>query len=165
RLTTASLDLRLAEARRRLAVGGARSEAGLRALTREKRARLDRTAGRMSIEPLVRRSSVARERLNTLMRRKDQLISIRLERLASRLAQADRLLNTLSHQAILARGFALVLNENGSLVRRAAEAADGASVTIRFVDGDKNALITGSETRPVKKRSEKAEPSGQGSLF
>ncbi|EFG8200002.1 exodeoxyribonuclease VII large subunit, partial [Escherichia coli] len=116
-------------------------------------------------EPLVRRSSVARERLNTLMRRKDQLISIRLERLASRLAQADRLLNTLSHQAILARGFALVLNENGSLVRRAAEAADGASVTIRFVDGDKNALITGSETRPVKKRSEKAEPSGQGSLF
>lgn len=165
RLTTASLDLRLAKAGRRLTVAGTRSDSGLRSLQRDRRARLDRASGRMSIEPLVRRASVGRERLNTLMRRKDQLIGLRLERLGSRLAQADRLLNTISHQAILARGFALVMDENGDLVRRAADVPDGVVISIQFADAAKEAVTKGDANRFAKRKPDKPKPGGQGSLF
>lgn len=165
RLTTASLDMRLAEARRRLTVAGTRTDAGLRTVLRERRARLDRASGRMSIEPLIRRASVGREKLSTLMRRKDQLISLRLERLGSRLAQADRLLNTISHQAILARGFALVMDEDGNLVRKAADIGNGAVVSIQFADAAKEAITTGGGQRFARRRAAKPVPGGQGSLF
>jgi len=168
RLTPASLGQRLGEARRHLATCGARLETGLRGAARDRRARFDRVSSRLSIEPLRRRTILATERLTALVRRNDQLVSIRLERASARLAQADRLLNTLSHQAILARGFALVMDGDGNLLRRAAEVGEGAALTIRFADGDKEAVAGSGDLRPSKaKPAEKkpASPGNQGSLF
>lgn len=163
RLTASALDLRMREAGRHLEVAHARSDAAMRGLLRDRKARQERAAGRVSIEPLTQRIRTLRDRLDMLERRKDQSISVRLERVANRLTQADRLLNTLSHQAILARGFVLVLDENGALVRRAAELGDGVQVSMQFADGAKEA-ITAGHTRSAR-RSAKPVTGGQGSLF
>ncbi len=157
---------RLAEAGRHLATCGGRIDAAHRALMRDRRSRFQRVLPRLSIEPLARRTALCGERLGVLMRRKDQAVAIRLERLGARLAQADRLLNTLSHQAILARGFALVLDEDGNLLRQAAEVADGQVVSIQFADAVKEAIATGGGQRFARRRSsKKTPPAGQGSLF
>ena len=65
--------------------------------------------------------TLARITLADMRAQQARLIAVRRELLLGRLAQADRLLNTLSHQAILARGFALVMDADGNLLRRAAE--------------------------------------------
>jgi exodeoxyribonuclease VII large subunit len=168
RLTPASLAQRLGQGRRQLTVCGARLDSGLRNASRDRHSRFERVGSRLSVEPLRRRTGLVSERLAVLMRRKDQLISIRLERVTGRLAQADRLLNTLSHQAILARGFALVMDMEGNLLRRAADVADGAALAIRFADGEKDAVAGagGLRAQKAKPTEKKATPSGnQGSLF
>ncbi|MGE0283819.1 MAG: exodeoxyribonuclease VII large subunit [Rhizobiaceae bacterium] len=168
RLSPASLAQRFGEARRRLTTCGARLDSGLRSAGRDRRSRFERTSTRLSVEPLRRRIGVVGEQLAVLTRRKDQLISIRLERASGRLAQADRLLNTLSHQAILARGFALVMDGDGSLLRRAAEIADGAALTLRFADGEKEAVAGAGRLRPPKAKAAEKKPAptgSQGSLF
>ncbi|TIR45360.1 MAG: exodeoxyribonuclease VII large subunit, partial [Mesorhizobium sp.] len=78
------------------------------AIVRERRMRYSRTAVRLSPAPLARRQKLQADTLAALSRRQDRVISVRLERLRGKLTQADRLLATLSHKAVLARGFALV---------------------------------------------------------
>lgn len=59
----------------------------------------------------------------------------------ARFEAAAKLLETLSYENILARGFALVRAENGAIIRKAGEAASGERVSIRFVDGERGAVI------------------------
>lgn len=112
-----------------------------------------------------------------LARRKDQAMTVRLERLRARLTQADRLLSTLklSEQAILERGYALVLDADGTLVRRAADVTPGAGLELRFADGSAHATAEGGEpapaspgpvmSKPARTAPKDKGPSGQGSLF
>lgn len=166
RLTPASLERRIAESNRTLAVLQARIDAGERGLMRNRRTRFERLADRVSVEPLDRRRRLLAERLAAAGRRKDQAFMVRIERLTRRLAQADRLLNSLSHQAILERGFALVMDEEGNLISRAAEASDGKLVSIQFADAVKEALTTGGGQRFARRKSARKAPvEGQGSLF
>jgi exodeoxyribonuclease VII large subunit len=164
RLTAASLDLRLAESRRRLLAATARSDSSLRMYVRDRRARMEAAAGRLTVEPLARRTALMRERLNALIRRKDQTMALRLERLASRLEQAERLLNTLSHKAILARGFALVFDPDGAVVRRASDLDKGETVSLQFADATVQAVTAGGHVSAARPKP-KAPSGGQGSLF
>ena len=59
------------------------------------------------------------------------------ERLRGQLSQADRLLTTLSHKAVLARGFALVKDADGAVIKHAAEVASGLALSLEFADGTK----------------------------
>lgn len=105
-------------------------------------------------------------------------MTVRLERLRARLTQADRLLSTLklSEQAILERGYALVLDANGTLVKRAAEVTPGATLELRFADGSTHATAEGGEpasnpmspspaTQRPKAAPKDKSASGQGLLF
>ena len=95
-------------------------------------------------------------------------MSVRLDRLRARLTQADRLLATLklSEQAILERGYALVLDDTGMLVKRAAEVKSGQVLELRFADGSTHATATSPDSPPKPKPAAKPkQPSGQGSLF
>ncbi|NGN40357.1 exodeoxyribonuclease VII large subunit [Mesorhizobium sp. CGMCC 1.15528] len=168
RLSPATLDRRLAETRRTTDRDIARAYAALRAMLRERRTRLDRTAQRIGPEPLVRRQKLAGDGLAALQRRMDQVTKIRLERLRGRLTQAERLMLTLSHQSILERGFALVTNEEGVLVKRAAEVATDAALSLTFADGTVGVVAGEGATRPKPqpKPAPKAKvPGTQGSLF
>lgn len=167
RLTPASLDRRLGEARRTLGTTQSRIDAAQRGGLRDRRARFDRASGRISIEPLSRRIALGTDRLTTLGRRKDQILSIRLERLRAKLVHADRLLNTLSHQAILARGFALVTDKSGKLLKLASDVTPGAELSLRFADGEAEAIATGGGTKPSRPKAQEKKPAagGQGNLF
>lgn len=86
----------------------------------------------------------------------------RLEGLSARL-------RSVSYQAVLERGFALVSDETGHAVTRAAGVTDGSALALRFADGTV-AVTAGAgavpEKPPVEKsRRPRKESSPQGSLL
>lgn len=170
RLSPATLSRRIGETRRHLDRDMLRADAALRAMVREKRIRFDRTQGRLSVEPLARRQDTVRQQLTGLERRATQAVGLRLERARSKLSQADRLMATLSHKAVLARGFALVRDAEGAVVKRASDIAAGAALSIEFADGSANAMATSGDAKSkpaaaAKPAPRAKEPGNQGSLF
>ncbi|WP_192248168.1 exodeoxyribonuclease VII large subunit [Mesorhizobium caraganae] len=182
RLTPATLSRRINEARTLTGRDLARAQAAFFGIVRERRTRFSRTAKRLSPAPIARRQKLQADALAALTRRQDHAVSRRLDRLRGQLTQADRLLATLSHKAVLARGFALVKDAEGSVIKLAADVAPGASLQIEFADGTTNAVAIGGTGQPeavakpatppaskpaVTKAapSKPKEPGNQGSLF
>ncbi|WP_027035581.1 exodeoxyribonuclease VII large subunit [Mesorhizobium ciceri] len=190
KLTPAMLSQRIAEARRTNERNLLRAQGALRSLARARRAELNRAAdqlpkcaraslqrhkqqlamlqGRITIEPTARRQRVQRDLLTALTRRGTQAVVLRLERLRGRVVQADRLMASLSHKAVLARGFALVKDADGVVIKQAAEVASGMALSLEFADGTADAVAISGTAKPkaVAKPAAKAkEPGNQGSLF
>lgn len=91
--------------------------------------------------------SRARERLSTGHARLEHAVQ-RMQQ--SRFAAAhalDARLHSLSPLAVLDRGYALVLDEQGALVRSAAQVAHGDRVTTRLADGTFTSRVESAETR------------------
>jgi exodeoxyribonuclease VII large subunit len=119
---------------------------------------------------LGRDISSKRERLVDRMRRLDMASTRAMTDRKSRLEQWGARLNSLSHEAALKRGFALVRDDAGKLVRQGAALAAGAAVELEFADTRRGAVIDGTPSaapskpkRPAKKA--KAPAAGQGTLF
>jgi exodeoxyribonuclease VII large subunit len=195
RLSPAALSRRMGDARRLMERDLKRAAAALDVIARERRAKLRHTAGqlpkcamaslalkrrhlgtvnaRLSPLPLARLADAARARLEVAARRHGQSLPARLDRLRDRLTQADRLLSTLkfSEQAILERGYALVLDSSGVLVRRAAEVNAGQALELRFADGAAHVVAANGDGHraasraPAKPASRPKDPDKQGSLF
>jgi exodeoxyribonuclease VII large subunit len=168
RLTPATLSRRLNEARTLTGRDIARARAAFFAIVRERRTRFQRTSTRLSPAPIVRRQKQQADTLAALTRRQDQATARRLDRLRAALTQADRLLSTLSHKAVLARGFALVKDADGAVIKRVAELAPGAALQLEFADGNAEAIATSGGARPklaAKSTAKAKEPGNQGSLF
>jgi exodeoxyribonuclease VII large subunit len=169
RLTPATLSRRLNETRRLTGRDIARARAAFVAIVRQSRTRFQRTSARLSPAPIVRRQRLQADMLAGLARRQDQAMARRLDRLRAALTQADRLLATLSHKAVLARGFALVKDADGSVVKSVAELAPGAALELEFADGKAEAIATSGGARPklaaAKSPAKARAPGSQGSLF
>jgi exodeoxyribonuclease VII large subunit len=171
RLSPATLARRVTEARTLVGRDFSRLQAAFSSTVRERRARFTRTAARLVPDQIERRQKQQAELLASVARRGDQAMSVRLDRLRARLIQADRLLATLklSGQAILERGYALVLDDTGTLVKRAAEVKAGQVLELRFADGSAHATASGAATtepQPKPRSTPKPKPAGdQGSLF
>jgi exodeoxyribonuclease VII large subunit len=164
----------------RLDLADARLAPGLRALAAAKDSAFQRLAGRLRAEMLgadvERRAARLGELWSragvALARRRDQESAAldrqktQLDQTAARLAAAgvrapvrarDRLLalsgrlEALNPDAVLARGYAIVRDKTGRVVR-AATASPGLALTLRFADGEARATVDGG--KPV-----------QGSLF
>ncbi|HEY6629960.1 MAG TPA: exodeoxyribonuclease VII large subunit [Rhizobiaceae bacterium] len=167
RLTPARLEQRIAEAKRSAARDLHRAQGAFLAIVRERRGKFDRARTRLSVEPLTRRQGLARERLRDFERRSDQAVSLLLERSRTRLDHADRLLATLSlsDQSILDRGYALVIGPDGRLIKRAAEVALGADLTLKFADGTAHATGGSSVLKSTRAPAKSKDPGSQGTLF
>ncbi|KRB32612.1 MULTISPECIES: exodeoxyribonuclease VII large subunit [Mesorhizobium] len=168
RLTPATLSRRINEARTLTGRDLARAQAAFFAIVRERRARFARTATRLSPAPIARRQKQQTDALAALARRQDRVISLRLERLRGQLSQAERLLTTLSHKAVLARGFALVKDADGAVIKQAADVTSGMALSLEFADGTADAVATSGAARPkpaAKPAAKAKEPGNQGSLF
>ena len=137
--------------------------------------RLSRVASRLTTASLDQRLARAGDRLGTLQ---DRLLQAIGNRSASRRASLDglgKLLKSLSYQSALGRGYALVRDPGGRMVRRAAALLPGDELTIEFVDGRVAAEVKGSGSQhleppadPGVKRPRAKPRSGtgsQGSLF
>ena len=81
-----------------------------------------------------------------------QLMDHQLAKRAQSLDALEKLLQANSFERVLERGFALVTDGSGTPVKRAAEAAEGAMVTVRFADASRQALLDpgGAEPTPRK---------------
>ncbi|MEE2690806.1 MAG: exodeoxyribonuclease VII large subunit [Pseudomonadota bacterium] len=123
---------------------------------------------RLSPAALGRSSADGRRALARIETRLASLQQRLLERSLQRLASAGGLLQTLSHQSILERGFALVKGDDGLLKRRAADIESGARLKLVFADGERAATAdeagrsASGKVRPAKGKS---RPPAQKSLF
>lgn len=72
----------------------------------------------------------------------------------------------LGHESVLQRGYALVRNADGALVRSAAQIGSGDAVSIQFADGKADAIVgSGGSRKPRASAPRKPPPEKQGSLF
>jgi exodeoxyribonuclease VII large subunit len=80
------------------------------------------------------------------------------------LVQAGKLLTSLSYKSVLARGYAVIKDEEGNLVHQREGLKPGDAVAIEFADGAIGATIAGSPV--IKKKSRpQSDPDRQESLF
>jgi exodeoxyribonuclease VII large subunit len=95
-----------------------------------------------------------RERLAACRTRLDRSLERLLQSSASTLSSLDARLHSLSPLAVLDRGYALVLNASGSLVRSAEQVAKGDQVTTRLSDGSFSSRVESTTTNrsSTKKR-------------
>jgi len=129
----------------------------------------------------AKRQAIARERERThrLAERARRALLTALQRLDSRVTHSGQLLTALSYRSVLARGFALVRDEQGHAVRAAAAIGPNAPLTIEFGDGlvgvtadaDRPPAATVPGDRPKPREAKAvapkrvAKPVDQGSLF
>jgi exodeoxyribonuclease VII large subunit len=164
RLSPALLTRRVADARRRTDRAANRLPNVFLALVRLRRSRFDRDAARVSPVALMRRKGMLAETVSRLGRRADQAMNLARERRGVRLAQAWRLADTLSYHSVLARGFAVVKDTEGAIVKRAASVSAGDVLDIEFADG-KVAAVAGGGAARTKPAPRDKTGDGQGSLF
>ena len=95
-----------------------------------------------------------RERLAACRTRLDRSLERLLQRSAVRVSALDARLHSLSPLAVLDRGYALVLNAGGGLIRSTEQVAKGDQVTTRLADGSFISRIESTATNrsSTKKR-------------
>ena len=119
-------------------------------------------ATRLRAQPLTLALATGRQDLDRLSKRLDAATTARLERLDTRLAASARMLETLSYQATLDRGYAVV-RAGDALVTSRDTAAGAPQLDIQFADGHVTAVPT--DPAPRKPRKTVPKPPDQGSLF
>jgi len=93
-----------------------------------------------------------------------QAIERQFKRQSDRLDRAGKLLDAYSYQGVLNRGYALVQDEKGKVVRSKDTVSAGQGVTLTFADGDRAAVIAGGGAVKAKKKAAKPDVP-QGDLF
>lgn len=112
------------------------------------------------------RDRVARagDRLDSVAGRAQAAFARQVQRRRDRLESLWVLAASLGPQAVLARGYALVREESGDLLRSAAAARPGLSLQITLADGSFGAVVPGGAA--VRQPARKSSPTGgQGDLF
>jgi exodeoxyribonuclease VII large subunit len=126
---------------------------------RERLAGLERRQAGVLDQPIARQ----RQRVQELAARLGPIVARRLVREGERLASLERQRQALDPEGPLDRGYALVKRADGSLALSARALTPGESVTLKFTDSERGAMIDGAPYRR-KPRKAGADPS-QGDLF
>ena len=171
-LRPALLRSRLSQASQRLEGQAARLDP---ALTRGVALKAERLSARGRLDPvrLTRQADRARADLDGLLARLDRAGQTQLSTLRRQLGALDRLHETLGYRATLRRGYVLVHDGDGRLLRSREEAARAGALELEFADGKlavgEGAALSPSAPAPAAKAEKKpAKPKDapdQGSLF
>jgi exodeoxyribonuclease VII large subunit len=183
RLHPRLLGVRFGRARDRLDAFSRRNVDALSRSAAARRTRFERVAGRMQLEAVRQRVAFGGERLGALEARSKQALRNRISAGRRQLDGYAKLLGSLSYQSVLQRGFALVRDNSGHTVRKAAELHVGDHLDLEFTDGraiaetrevnlgqsKKGTAPASPPSRPSPTRPARARrgggSSGQGSLF
>jgi exodeoxyribonuclease VII large subunit len=114
-----------------------------------KRQRFDKAAGGLRPATLKREVQQKRAEVDRLGARLRPAMDRRMKRLREYYVAQARVLDSVSYERVLARGFALVTRADGALVRSAAAVAEGDALRLRFSDGEAAATagtVTGGAT-------------------
>ncbi len=136
----------------------------LRANLASHRSRFDRLSGKVSLSPIAQRLKERGARINELGERMRLGTRRVLSGHGQLLETQTKLLASLGYKNVLARGFALVRDEKGTMLRSAKAVADGAVLEIEFCDGRKK-VSAGTGTRPRRKKNKSGPPDIQGQLL
>ncbi len=139
-----------------------RGDRAVEALHLRKGQAFARIAGRISSNALTTNVLHHKRQLNTLQIRSGHALDARLKRTNERLHAVWRVAQGLSHMSVLARGFALVRDEDGNVVRGKAVVTSGQNLSLTFSDGDISVVENAGRPKPTKA---KPTTGGQGALF
>lgn len=125
-----------------------RAESLWRAQHRVRAGRLQQLLDRLLRQDVSRRAGVARERLNTLEARlaRAQMDCLRAGR--QRAASLSRQLAALSPLAVLSRGYALVYDEAGTLIKNSQDVMEGQPILTRLAQGRIRSRVSQIEREP-----------------
>jgi exodeoxyribonuclease VII large subunit len=138
----------------------------LRQVSDRKREALKLRAARLTVAGIDRQRQLGSERLSVFSGRLVRALDLRITNARNILEQKGRLLKSLSYEAVLERGFALVRDEEGQAVKRAAEVRRGARLTIEFAGREKVGVVATDGAAPSgAKAATKKKSTQQGDLF
>jgi exodeoxyribonuclease VII large subunit len=134
----------IARRMQRVDENAARLSAALRALLAARERRRRQLEERLRLFDLRPRLARSRDRLNSLTHRAESLTRERLSQTRRRLENAEAKLGQLNPRLVLARGYAIVLDDSGAIVRNASGARQGDTVKLMFAEDAVKARITES---------------------
>jgi exodeoxyribonuclease VII large subunit len=110
---------------------------------------------------VTNRIEAGAERVRALTHRLERCERAQLRTWREQLEGYTRLLETVSHRAVLERGFALVKGADGTIRRRASAISPGENLSLVFADStvEAKAKVSGSSPNPSRAKTE------QGKLF
>ena len=142
---------------------------GLQANIAKQAARLAQNMARLTPAALKARLQFLDERVQALTARAARQMQTGLARYQSALEALSRQLRLLSHESVLERGFALVLDETGAPLRDAAQAKTGSLLDIRLAHAQNVAArveageaTVNHKAKPKSKPKAEPKPSGDG---
>jgi exodeoxyribonuclease VII large subunit len=176
RLTPQTLRARIVQERDRVNRAGRTAGQCLRVHVERRRDRFTGVAARLTsalrANTQARRVliSQSRERVEALFARAKRATRTLMDQRQTRVERAGQLLGALSYHGVLARGFALVRDQEGKTVRAAAAVSPGMRLDLEFTDGRVPAIAEGggakaSPATPAKPKKPASGSGGQGSLF
>ena len=130
--------------------------------------RFERAVPRLRVEPLRSDLSRKADRLHTLGGTASRAMNRKLETQTARLERAGKLLEAFSYQSVLSRGFAVVTDGAGHVIKQGKGLKAGDTVSLRFADTERAAVIAGKAAPKASKPSKvTAKPSDkkQADLF
>lgn len=130
------LDTLLQGPRQRLDLASQRFGGSLSRMVARKRGRFDQASGGLRPAALRREIVARRGEVVRLAGRLQPAVGRRLKRLGDALREQTRVLDSVSYERVLARGFSLVTRADGALVRSAGSVANGDALLLRFADGE-----------------------------
>jgi exodeoxyribonuclease VII large subunit len=158
----------LALPRQRFDSASGRLPRALLAGTRVHATRLTRASARLRPGMLAQQKQQARVTLNRNAERSLRALKLIVDTRRRTFDGRAKLLSTLGHHSVLARGFVLVRDGDGQMVRTAKSISSGDALEMEFVDGRvaTTAVKVASTKTAAKPRSSRGSGGGpQGSLF
>ncbi len=172
--------------RQRLDLAATRLKPALNAAVHQRRIRLATVGGKLNTGALKSQTARLRDRLDGTTERMHRALLIRVQRSVDRLApvaarltaelvrrgidqrrqrldQVWKLAGAYSHEGVLERGFALVLDADGHVLRGASQIDAGARLTLAFKDGKVAATADGGA--PAKSAPRARSKAAQDDLF
>lgn len=138
---------------------GERLPRALMASVEKRRGRLAGIAAKVTPVLLLERLRQADARLVELKGRAAREVRAILNERAASVASLTRMLESLSYERVLARGFAVVRNRAGEPLTKAAAISPGLELSLQFSDGRVAARAAGGD--PPKRRDKSGEDQGQ----
>lgn len=151
-----------------------RFDTALKTGVERKRGRLETLAAGLRPAALQRDINQARRRMTEVSRRLQPAYGRQLRQHTREVASLGARLDSLSYKNVLARGFALVRDEAGGVVRAGSSLGEGQALMLTFADdATRRAVIWDDPARPsaapaakpARKKAAKKPPPEQGNLF
>ena len=166
----------VAQPRQRFETARSRLSRALYSNTQAHQTRFARVAGRLRPAPILNRIDRGGERMGMLGDRARRAFRASLERRERALEGQAKLLSSLSYQSVLKRGYAIVRDEAGAMVRQVRDVRPAQRLEIELADGriESEAISTkprdpgpgeSGGSSPSAKPLRKRQTGGQGSLF